>query len=268
MDIHPKWHDAKESAILADRLQSKVAKEITTDVANEIAESRNMRMQDARILFLTEWIKNSKLFIDSVYNDLKDEISDHAYNYPMRYFPCDTYCSFSGRNSHARIQQILRSLPVLKKILEPGKITDPVPQVILPGVDFTAESIVYGGFLGKPQIEIDRDLLEWSKKSSRADYCLGAVAFGSEDFETLTLAWVHGEVGSITEYSDSLDTLLEEALHGCADQIAKTPRYGEEDVDKEHYWMNEYGTFPEHIFEAIVKHGRAFRGSLSGLLEE
>lgn len=266
--INDHWLKPENMAALALSLQSGAARELTFSVATRISGSRKLPFEEAGRLFLKYWTATADSFITAVYREIHADIKAHAFHYPMKLFPATAFCSLKGRKVHEGILRAMRALPLVSGAVRPGEIKDSLPRIILPGVDYTAESIVQSGLLKSPELYVDKDALEWMKKDAKADFCLGVVAFGSEDFEDLTQAWVYGEVSSVHGYVDALDTLMEEVLHGCADQIAKIPRYGEKDVVKEHYWMNEYGAFPETVFTAIAKHSRSFIGSMKNLIEK
>lgn len=259
----PFWKDERNAALLSRYLQSSVARDLTEEIASKLqgpAEERENR-------FLIEWMRMSKSFLEAVFGEIRTGIADHSLKYPMRVFPQSVYCSQRGRKVHESLLKVFRAVPLARGYFMPGDVLDPIPGIILPGVDYTAESIVFGKFLKKESFAIPKQDLVWMKKDARADYCHGAVCIGSEDFETLTEAWVYGRTQSMHDYIDSLDTIVEEALHGIADQIAKTPRYSDYEVKKEHYWMNEYGDFPEKVFVAILKKGKPFIGSMKEVLK-
>ena len=257
------WKEERNAAILSRYLQSSVARDLTEEIEAKIsspAEERENR-------FLVEWMRTSRSFLGLVFAEIMNDIEKHSLKYPMRVFPQSVYCSQRGRKVHESLLAVFRSVPIVRGHFAPGKVLEPIPGVILPGVDYTAESLVFGKFLEKESFAIPKQDLVWMKKDARADYCYGAVCIGSEDFETLTEAWVYGRTQSMHDYIDSLDTIVEETLHGIADQIAKYPRYNDYEVRKEHYWMNEYGDFPEKAFMAIMKKGKPFIGSMKEVLK-
>lgn len=257
----PFWKDERNAAMLSCYLQSSIARDITEEIASKLPG------EDQENRFLVEWMKTSKRFLGEVFGEIANDIERHSLKYPMRVFPQNIYCSQGGRKIHESLLSFFRNVPLVKGHFIPGKVSEPIPSVILPGVDYTAESLVFGRFLEKESFLIPKNELVWMKKDARADYCHGAVCIGSEDFETLTEAWVYGRTQSIHDYIDSLDTIVEETLHGIADQVAKNPRYGDYEVKKEHYWMNEYGDFPEKVFVSILKKGKPFVGCMKEVLK-
>ncbi len=263
--VNPYWSELNNMVYLAKSLQTRSSKELTHNTCEAICKRLKIKHDESMEIFLGGWIQVAKQFIRDVYKIVEKDIREHAYNYPMDIWPVRTYNSFRGRILHENVLNILRSVSFFRKRLEPGKITDPVPKIILPGVDYSAESLVFNDFLKNRQLALDKKRLEWMHKDARADYAIGVVCFGSEDFETLTKAWFLGEVDSVHDYIEALDTLIEEALHGMADQIAKTPRYGRGAERKEHYWMNEYGDFPEKIYNAILAVANKYVGCLKNV---
>jgi len=264
--VNPHWFDLGNMVSLASHLQTSSAKKLTKETCEKICKELDMDHMEAQNRFLAAWIEVAKSFIQDVYRDLESAIHEHAYRYPMKRWPLGWYDNVEGRQRHEKVQAFLRKIPGIRERMEPGAIINPVPPTILPGVDYSAESLVFGGHLqGTDPEEVKKRDLEWMKRDASADYSLGVVCFGSEDFEVLTNAWFYGKSYSMYSYVEALDTLIEETLHHIADQIAKKPRYGDKETEAEHYWMHSYGNFPEKVYQVITDKANNY---ISGLKVE
>jgi hypothetical protein len=257
--VDPVWYNIKNMVKLTRYLQSSDARKLTREIAIKIVHLKgwSIKVEKAVDLFLEEWIKTAQSFVDEVYSDLEDEIKEHAYKFPLIVWPKRSYMSFEGRKMNERVLDFLRKIPGIRKYFIPREITDPVPKIIIPGVDYSAESLVFTRSLLSRTCAFDKARLEWMHRDARADYAKDVVCFGCEDFETLAKAWFYGEVDSWHAYIEALSTLVEEALHHMVDHIVWISRYGVDD-SKEHYWMNAYGDFPEKVYDAIEKHSEKY----------
>src|SRR4029077_14150199 len=153
------------------------------------------------------------------------------------------YESSSGRETYQNIQSKLRKIPWIRRKYLPRRIQDPVVGIILPGVDYSAESLVDYSSLKGERLP-DKSKLGWQHLDAYADYCRGVMAIGRETYASLMDAWYFGRDSD--SYFAALETLAEEMLHHISDEIAG-PRYSERSVAREHYWMKSYGEFPERL---------------------
>ena len=263
--VNPYWLELKNMVKLAEYMQTKTAKNLTDTTCEKVCKVLNIRHEKAMSVFLEEWVKTAKKFIKEIFSIIEDDVKRHAYKYPLNFWPATWYDTYYGRQKHEKVLELLRKIPLVKKTLEPGKIREFIPPVILPGVDYSAESLVFNGFLKSTKLDFDKSKLEWMREDARADYAYGVVCLGSEDYEILTKAWVFGEVHTLHSYVEALDTLVEETLHFVADQISKNPKYNYSYELKEHYWLNEYGVFPEKVYDAITSVSSNYIGCLKRL---
>jgi hypothetical protein len=149
----------------------------------------------------------------------------------------------SGRETYQGIQSRLRKVPWLGNRYVPRSIRNPVVSIILPGVDYSAESLVDSSLLRGEKLP-DKSKLGWQHLDAYADYCRDVMAIGRETYASLMEAWYFGN--NSDPYFAALETLAEEMLHHISDEIAG-PWYGERSVAREHYWMKSYGEFPERL---------------------
>jgi len=251
--IHSKWYELKGMIELTNALQSKPTRELMAryKMKNEIIKQVIIQCQG---------------FQDEMFGRLKGEIETHSLLYPMKFWPSSWYCSDRKRKYHERVQSILRGIPLIRRKLKPKPISSPIIPIILPGVNYTAESLVVSGELSKSDFPT-RDNLTWFEKNAYADYYHDVMTYGSEHFVIL-LKTLFGDIKIEKKFSDpsvkAFDTLWEEQFHRISNQIAG-PRYGKKDLEKEHYWMNEYGSFPEKVSEMIINVSQKYVGVLSYL---
>ena len=260
--VNPYWEKLGNMIKLSAYLQTRTSKELTVETCKVLCKKMRIKQSEAMNLFLTEFITTSFRFIKEVYDILENDIKKHAYNYPLKYWPAGLYTSFENRILHEKMLRILRGIPLVKNAIEPGKIKNPAPAIILPGGDYSAESLVFNGFLKSTNIGFDKSKLEWMREDARADYARGVVCLGSQDFEILAKAWFFGQMHTLYYYIEALGTLVEESLHHIVDQITRTPRDSPADEAKEHYWLNEYGVFPEKVYDAIISVSPKYVGAL------
>ena len=134
--------------------------------------------------------------------------------------------------------------------------------IILPGVDYSAESLVNSSSLQGEGLP-DKSKLGWQHLDAYADYCRGVMALGRETYASLMDAWYYGRDSD--SYFQALETLAEEMLHHISDEIAG-PRYSERAVNWEHYWMKSYGEFPERLDIALLRLKDDYLGRLEDRL--
>ena len=259
--VNPVWYESENMVEVAKYLQSSSAKILSGQAAAKIVQwkGHGISIVRAEDLFLSEWIKTAKAFISNMYSNLEKDIAKHSYNFPLFFWPNKSYMSFRGRVLHQNTLKFLRVIPVVRNYVVPRKIVDPIPRIILPGVDYSAESLIFTNSLMSKGCTFDKSKLEWMHLDARADYAHNVVCFGSEDFETLLSAWFFGQVDSWHEYIEALYTMIEEAMHHMVDQIVWVSRYGKDD-SKEHYWMHAYGDFPEKVYNTIEDHSEKYIG--------
>jgi hypothetical protein len=232
-----KWFDPGSMAELTEYLQSAPSFELTKKVASHLSE--RVLPKNPRRIVIQNFILVTKAFMKEVFEELRPDLEKHSYNYPFLILrlPFLGYESPSGRETYQRIQSHLRKIPWIGRKYVPCEIRQPVVPIILPGVDYSAESLVNSYSLEGEKLP-DKSKLGWQHLDAYADYCRGMMAIGRETYASLMDAW----------YSDSyfagLETLAEEMLHHISDEIAG-PRYSERSVAREHYWMKSYGEFPE-----------------------
>lgn len=254
--INKHWSTFKGMLELTKYLQSDSSREFTMKISKEISKKYNINMFKAENIFLTRFIIVIQNFTQEIYNDIKPLLQKHAYVYPMRFYPLP-YCSVLGRKVHEKIQNFLRKIG-FKKFLEPGIVKDPIPNTLILGTGYSAESICLNDKLKQSKITFHKDDLEWQERIAHADYYYGVVAIGTGTFENLCDAWWYGVILKDV-YQSTLNTLVEEMLHNCVDQITKTHRYGKYlDEPREHYWMSEYGEFPELVDHWILKKSKKY----------
>jgi hypothetical protein len=234
---------------LAEYLQSVPSFELTKKVASEISELTLVK--NPRRIVIENFILLTKQFMGELFVELGPVLAQHSYNYPfigMR-IPLAAYDSARRRVTYQKIQSFLRKMPMVRRGFLPRKIQNPVVPIILPGVDYSAESLVHSLSLTGEELP-DKSRLGWQHLDAYADYCLNIMALGRETYASLIDAWYFGQDSDL--YFKGLETLAEEMLHHISDEIAG-PRYGEKSVAKEHYWMKSYGEFPEKLDVALLR---------------
>src|SRR5437867_12819143 len=105
--------------------------------------------------------------------------------------PFVSYESSNGRETFAGVQSRLRKIPGLKSRYSPRKVQSPVIPIILPGVDYSAESLVNSLAL-ENEVLPDKSKLRWQHLDAFAHYCLGIMALGRETHASLIDAWYYG----------------------------------------------------------------------------
>lgn len=242
-EIHQKWFELGSMAELTEYLQSAPSFELTKKVASYLSEQ--VLPRNPRRIVIQNFILLTKAFMKEVFDELRSDLEKHSYNYPfltMR-IPFLSYESSSGRQTYQGIQSNLRRIPWIQRRYLPRRIQDPVVPIILPGVDYSAESLVDSSSLRMERLP-DKSRLGWQHLDAYADYCRGVMAIGRETYSSLIDAWYFGKDSN--SYFAALETLAEEMLHHISDEIAG-PRYGDRSVMREHYWMKSYGEFPERL---------------------
>lgn len=247
--INPQWYELAHMSELAEYLQSVPSFELTKKVASEISELTLVK--NPRRIVIESFILLTKQFMRELFVELGPELEQHYHKYPfirMR-IPLVTYESARGRVTYQKVQSLLRRMPMIRHGFLPKKIQNPVVPIILPGVDYSAESLVRSLSLTGEELP-DKSRLGWQHLDAYADYCLNVMALGRETYASLTDAWYFGQDSD--SYFKGLETLAEEMLHHISDEIAG-PRYGEKSVAREHYWMKSYGEFPERLDIALLR---------------
>lgn len=243
---------------LAEYLQSVPSFELTKKVASEISELTLVK--NPRRIVIENFILLTKQFMRELFVELGPDLEQHSHNYPfikMR-VPLVTYDSARGRVTYQKVQSFLRKVPMIREGFLPRKIQNPVVPIILPGVDYSAESLVHSLSLAGEELP-DKSSLGWQHLEAYADYCLNVMALGRETYASLIDAWYFGQDSD--SYFRGLETLAEEMLHHISDEIAG-PRYGEKSVAREHYWMKSYGEFPEELDIALLRLKDEYLGQL------
>jgi hypothetical protein len=234
---------------LAEYLQSVPSHELTKKIASEISESSFS--SNPRRIVIEEFISLTKEFMSDFFDEIRPDLEKHAYNYPFLRLriPGVAYDSTEGRISYGAIQDFLRKVPRVRKGLFPRPIDDPVVPIVLPGVDYSAESLISSGSLAGVNLP-DKSKLGWQHLDTYADYCFGLMALGRETFAWLLDAWYSGNDSDLC--FQGLETIAEETLHHISDKIAG-PRYTGLSVEREHYWMKSYGEFPEKVDISLLR---------------
>jgi hypothetical protein len=256
--VNPKWFQLNNMGELAEYLQSVPSFELTKKVAAHISEEGYFG--NPRRAVIENFIVIAKSFMRDIFEELRPELERHALNYPymtMR-IPFVNYESSTGRERYQRVQSGLRRIPGLGRRYLPRKIFDPVIPIILPGVDYSAESLVNSASLAGDKLP-DKSRLGWQHLDAYADYCLGVMALGRETYSSLIEAWYFATDSD--SYFAALETLAEEMLHHVSDEIAG-PRYSERSVNWEHYWMKSYGEFPERLDIVLLRLKDEYLGRL------
>ena len=256
--VNPKWYELTHMSELAEYLQSVPSFELTKRVASAISE-QNL-LQSPRRIVIENFILLTKDFMKELFEELRADLEKHSYNYPfmsMR-IPFVSYESSSGRETYQRIQSFIRRIPVIGMGYIPKQIRSPVVPIILPGVDYSAESLVNSSSLEGDKLP-DKSRLGWQHLDAYADYCRDVMALGRETYSSLIGPWFFGKDSD--EYFQGLETLVEEMLHHISDEIAG-PRYSERSVVREHYWMKSYGDFPERLDISLLRLKDEYLGRL------
>ena len=243
---------------LTEYLQSVPSHELTKRAASEISEQNLLK--NPRRVVIEGFILLTKEFLADFFQEIRPDLEKHSYNYPFlrTRVPFVAYESTEGRASYQKIQSALRKLPAVRDHFSPMKIQDPVVPIILPGVDYSAESLVDSLSLADETLP-DKSRLGWQHLDAYADYCLNVMALGRETYASLMDAWYFGKDDD--SYFVGLETLSEEMLHHISDKIAG-PRYSEKAIEREHYWMKSYGEFPEKMDIALLRLKDEYLGRL------
>jgi len=247
--VNQRWYDLARMSELTEYLQSIPSHELTKKVATEISEEHIL--ENPRKMVVENFILLSKQFMSQFYEEIRPDLERHSLEYPFvgLRIPFLTYESTGGRSSYQRFQSGLRRIPGLGKGYSPRPIDNPIVPIILPGVDYSAESLVTSSSLQGEKLP-DKEMLGWQHLDAYADYCMDVMALGREAYASLIEAWYYGNDSDA--YFGGLETIAEEMLHHISDEIAG-PRYGESAVQREHYWMKSYGEFPEKIDIALLR---------------
>jgi len=256
--MNPVWYELPRMSELTDYLQSMPSHELTKKIATEVYE-QTLEANPRRTV-ISGFILLSKQFMADFFLEIHPDLEKHANNYPFLKFriPGVAYDSTEGRITYNSIQNLLRKVPGIRNGLLPRMIRDPVVPIILPGVDYSAESLINSGGLSTIQLP-DKSRLGWQHLDNYADYCRGLMALGRETYADLMDAWYTGNDSD--SYFKGLETLAEEMLHHVSDEIAG-PRYSGGAIDQEHYWMKSYGEFPERVDIALLRLKDEYLGRL------
>jgi len=187
----PKWFDLGSMAELAEYLQSAPSFELTKKVASHLSEQ--VLPRNPRRIVIQNFILVTKTFMKEVFEELQSDLEKHSYNYPFLSLrlPFLSYESPSGRETYQRIQSKLRTIPRIGRRYAPREIRHPVVPIILPGVDYSAESLVDSYSLEGEKLA-DKSKLGWQHLDAYADYCRGVMAIGRETYASLMDAWYFG----------------------------------------------------------------------------
>ena len=247
--VNQRWYDVTGMCELTEYLHSIPSHELTKKVATEISEEHIL--ENPRRMVVENFVVLSKQFMLQFYEEIRPDLERHSLEYPFLglRIPFLTYESTGGRSGYQRFQSGLRRIPMLGKMYSPRPIVNPIVPIILPGVDYSAESLVISSSLQDEKLP-DKAMLGWQHLDAYADYCLDVMALGREAYASLIEAWYYRNDSDA--YFGGLETIAEEMLHHISDEIAG-PRYGESAVQREHYWMKSYGEFPEKIDIALLR---------------
>jgi hypothetical protein len=102
-------------------------------------------------LVIEEFIRTTKNFLSDLFREIKPDLERHSYNYPFvqARIPFVVYESTAGRETYRKIQSFLRKIPRVRDRFLPRKIRSSIIPIILPGVDYSAESLVGSLSLGR-----------------------------------------------------------------------------------------------------------------------
>ena len=261
--INQKWFELSHMSELTEYLQSVPSFELTKKIASQISE-QSFPTNPRRIV-IENFILLTRAFMKEVFEELQPDLQHHSYSYPFltARIPFVNYESSSGRETYARIQARLRKIPGLKTRYSPRRIQNPAIPIVLPGVDYSAESLVNSLSLEGEKLP-DKSKLGWQHLDAYADYCLSVMALGRETYAGLIDAWYYGSDSD--SYFQALEVLAEEMLHHISDEIAG-PRYSERSVSREHYWMKSYGEFPERLDIVLLRLKDEYLGKLAKNLD-
>ena len=256
--VNPVWSELPRMSELTDYLQSMPSHELTKKIATEISE--HAFVSNPRRLVIEEFIVLAKQFMQEFYQEIQPDLEKHTHNYPFLKLriPWLTYGSTDGRITYEKFQIFLRRIPRIRSGITPRSINDPVVPIVLPGVDYSAESLISSQCLVGDELP-DKSRLGWQHLDAYADYCLGVMAIGRETYTSLIDAWYRGNDSDA--YFKALETIAEEMLHHVSDEIAG-PRYNRRAVDNEHYWMKSYGEFPEKVDIVLLRIKDEYLGRL------
>jgi len=261
--VNERWFELSHMSELAEYLQSVPSFELTKKIAALVSEQA--LPENPRRIVISNFILLTKEFMKQVFEELQPDLEKHSYNYPfvkMR-IPFVDYESSGGRERYQEFQSWLRKIPGLKSNYTPRKIQNPVVPIILPGADYSAESLVNSDSLDSETLP-DKSKLGWQHLDAYADYCLSVMALGRETYSALVEAWYFGNDSD--SYFQALEVLSEEMLHHISDEIAG-PRYSERSVSREHYWMKSYGEFPERLDIVLLRLKDEYLGKLARVLD-
>ena len=252
------WYQSSRMSELTDYLQSMPSHQLTKRIALDISEQS--LPDNPRRIVIERFILLTKQFMTDFYQEIRPDLEKHAYDYPSLKvrIPRATYDSTEGRITYERVQSFLRKVPGIRKSLLPRTIKDPIVPIILPGVDYSPESLISSGCLAS-EVLPDKSRLGWQHLDTYADYCLGLMALGRETYASLVDAWYAGNDSDA--YFKGLETIAEEMLHHVSDEFAG-PRYSGRAVEREHYWMKSHGEFPEKVDIALLRLKDEYLGSL------
>ena len=258
------WFEPARMSTLAEYLQSVPSFELTKNIASEFSDGSDL--EHPRQAVIENFIVLTKNFMAAFFEEIRPEVENHAFNYPFLRLgiPGASYDSTSGRANYQKIQSLARKIPSLGKRYLPKPIQNPVVAVILPGVDYSAESLISSGSLERDELP-EKSMLGWQHLDAYADYCMGLMTMGRETYSSLLDAWYYSNDSDM--YFRALEVLAEETLHHISDEIAG-PRYGESAIEKEHYWMKSYGEFPERVDIALLRLKDEFLGRLKEKLSQ
>ena len=256
--VNPVWYQLPRMSELTDYLQSMPSHELTKRIATDISE-QSLPGNPRRIV-IEGFIVLTKEFMVDFYQEIRSHLAHHAFKYPYLRLriPRVAYDSTEGRIMYEKIQTVLRKVPRVRNSLLPQVIRNPVVPIVLPGVDYSAESLISSGSLAREELP-DKSRLGWQHLDNYADYCRDLMALGRETYANLIDAWYNGNDSD--SYFKALETIAEEMLHHVSDEIAG-PRYSRRAVEQEHYWMKSYGDFPEKVDIALLRLKDEYLGRL------
>jgi len=256
--VNQVWYQLPRMSELTDYLQSMPSHELTKRIALDVSEQP--LASNPRRIVIERFILLTRQFMTDFFQEIRPDLEKHAYNYPFFRFRIlgGSYDSTEGRITYERVQSFFRKVPGIRKQLLPRTIKDPVVPIILPGVDYSAESLISSASLSGGQLP-DKSRLGWQHLDTYADYCLGLMTLGRETYSSLMDAWYTGNDSD--SYFKGLETIAEEMLHHVSDEIAG-PRYSGRAVEMEHYWMKSYGEFPEKVDIALLRLKDEYLGRL------
>jgi hypothetical protein len=266
-----KWYTLEGMLELNEHLLSPPIKYKIDKLCNKEDETKKEFMKE--LIFLT------RRCMQETYMRTASYLLKHSRTYPVIPMSVEDYCSIVKRREiNLKISEALEKHETPQEIIPAGitsnwsheiqerKIiveeNDPVPPILLIGVDYSAESLILSEELAGEKLP-DKDNLTFQQKDSLADYCEGGIACLTSDIVEYTLkcGLEKSRISYLTPGFKAAETISEEMKHRIADIFIKSlppelyniPRYGEEDVRKEHHWMNERGSYPEKESSILVK---------------